>query len=81
MAFVLCNCRLLTLIHWHNKAAVVTKNACKSIRLGVQDTRGASIFMLITQAADAINFVWRNKFIDTYSTSLLTPISKFLTFP
>ena len=33
--------------------------------------------MLITQAAD---FEWHNKFIDTYPTSLLTPIHKFLTF-
>ena len=41
----------------HNKAAVVTKNVCKSIcLLGVQDTAGALIIMLITQAADAINF-------------------------
>ena len=41
----------------HDKAAVVTKNACKSICLGVQDTAGASIIiMLITQAADAINY-------------------------
>ena len=30
----------------------MTKNACKSICLGVQDTAGASI---ITQVADAIN--------------------------
>ena len=36
-------------------AAVVTKNACKSICLGVQDTAGTLIIMLITQAADAIN--------------------------
>ena len=33
--------------------------------------------MLITQAAD---FVWCNKFIDTFPTSLLAPIRKFLTF-
>ena len=37
--------------------------------------------MLITQAADAMNFAWHNKFIDIYPTSLLTPIRKFLTFP
>ena len=30
------------------------KNACKSICLGVQDTAGASIIMLIAQVADAI---------------------------
>ena len=30
------------------------KNASKSICLGVQDTAGASIIMLIAQAADAI---------------------------
>ena len=30
------------------------KNTCKSICLGVQDTAGASIIMLIAQAADAI---------------------------
>ena len=47
---------LLTITHWHNKAAVVMKNACKSICLGVQDTAGALIIMLITQVADAINF-------------------------
>ena len=35
------------------------------------------IIMLITQAAD---FEWRNKFIGTYPTSLLTPIHEFLTF-
>ena len=37
--------------------AVGTKNACKSTCLGVQETADASIIMLITQAADAINFV------------------------
>ena len=47
--------------------------------LGVQDLAGASIIMLITKAADAIT-VSRNKFIDTYHTSLLPPISEFLTF-
>ena len=30
------------------------KNACKSICLGVQNTAGASIIMLITQVADAM---------------------------
>ena len=71
---------LLTVTRWPNKAAVVTKNACKSICLGVQDIAGALIIMLITQAADTIKFVWHNKFIDTYPTSLLTPIREFLTF-
>ena len=33
--------------------------------------------MLITQVADAMC----NKFIDTYATSLLTPIREFPTFP
>ena len=47
---------LLTITRLHNMAAVVTKNACKSICLSVQDTAGALIIMLITQAADAINF-------------------------
>ena len=47
--------------------------------LGVQDTAGAQIIMLIIQAADAINFAWCNEFIDTYPTSLLTPIREFLT--
>ena len=39
--------------------------------------------MLIAQAADlsdVINFSGRNKFINRYPTSLLTPIRKFLTF-
>ena len=54
-------------------SAAVTKNASKSICLGVQDTAGASIIILITQAADT-------KFINTYPTSLLTPIYKFLSF-
>ena len=52
---------LLIITRWHNKAAVV---ACKSICVGVQDTAGASIIMLITQViimlitqvADEINF-------------------------
>ena len=39
----------------------------KSFCLGAQDT-------------DAINFTVRNKFIDTYPTSLLTSICEFLTF-
>ena len=33
--------------------------------------------MLITQAAD---FAWHNNFIDTFPTTLSTPICKFLTF-
>ena len=38
------------------------KNTCKSICLGVQNTAGASIIMMITQTTDAINFARRNKF-------------------
>ena len=48
---------LLTITGEQNKAAVLTKNACKSICLGVQDTAGALIIILITQAADAINLM------------------------
>ena len=69
MAFALCSCQF------------TSKNACKSIYLGVQDKAGASIIMLITRAANAISFARRNKFINTCLTSLLTPIHKFLTFP
>ena len=36
------------------------------------------VIMLIMQAAD---FAWHNEFIDTFPTSLSTPIWKFLTFP
>ena len=42
--------------------------------------------MLITQAKqltlviDVINLAWHNKYIDTFPTSLLTPIRKFLAF-
>ena len=61
-AFIVCIVQLpiyihlLTITHLHNKAAVATKDACKSICLGLQNTADASIIMLITQAADAINF-------------------------
>ena len=56
----------------------ITENVCKSISLGVQDTAGTLIFTLITKAADAI--ILRDKFINTYPTSLLTLICDFLTF-
>ena len=39
------NNKVVQITHWCNKAAVVTKNACKSICLGVQDTAGALIIM------------------------------------
>ena len=56
------------------------KNAWKSICLGVQDTAGASIIILITQTAIEINkLCMRNKFIDTHPINLLTPIGEFLT--
>ena len=63
MAFVLCSCRFTSTCLYcaaadvHNETALATKNACKSICLGVQDTADASIIMLITHVADAINFV------------------------
>ena len=38
-----------------SRVMVVTKTLVKSICLGVQDTAGSSIIMLITQVTDAIN--------------------------
>ena len=66
----------------HNKAAVVTKMNIKmlnvkSICLGVQLDNNSS--RCTADFADS-DFVWCNKFIDTFPTSLLTLICKFLTF-
>ena len=58
--------RLLTITRWHNKAAVVTKmlvNRCTTLTCWLHRRLTLS---------DIINFVWCNKFINTYPTSLLT---------
>ena len=67
--------RLLTTTRCHNKAAVVTKNACKSICLDVQ----LRLSRRIDNYADYTGG-WCNK-LHTYPTSLLTAIREFLTFP
>ena len=59
------------------------KSACQSICLGIQLRHSRYInnyadYTWLT-LSDLINFAWHNKFINTYPTSLLTFIRKFLT--
>ena len=79
--------RLLTITRWHNKAGVVAKTLAKSICLCLQLRQlNCKIHWRLCWLhqqlilPDILNFAWRNKFIDTFLLSLLTPIHKFLTF-